>query len=143
MGVIAAIPPVLGFIGRTAAWATFTKMGGSILNMAKSKIGKTAINTGIATGTFYAGTSVVGAGIDKITSPLGINKRENAQNEEDKINAQRDLLESSKNANVGAINAVNGMGNGGVVSSLDMKEFIIMGGLLATAVTGVYLLAKK
>lgn len=130
-----AIPVIAGFLGRTAIWSGVTKLGGNLLRLARSKMGRTVINTGVATGTFYGVTAGVGAGINSITTPLGINKGAIADDEVRVNESLTDLFEASENANTEPFNALDDLN---IKNDVSLKDIAITGGLLVVAIAGAY-----
>jgi len=136
MAIAAAVVPIASFLGRTAAWSILakygSKFGGSILNLVKSKVGRTAINTGLYGGIVYGGSALAGASINKVTTPLGLNKQA-------ELEAKTDLLEASQNANPDAINGVNESFKGWDVS---VNDILKIGGIIAVALVGAYFIVN-
>ncbi len=116
------------------------KVGSSILNFSKSWLGKTAIATGVLGGTFYGGTTLVGAGIDNFREGVGINSdTEKREAEEDLIKAKAYLLRASEKANPKVINAINDVS---VVNDVGLKDIVTIGGLLLAGIASIYLIRK-
>ncbi|MCK4997145.1 hypothetical protein KAS08_02480 [Candidatus Pacearchaeota archaeon] len=122
---------VWGAIGTIAL-----KVGSSILAVAKTGLGKTILYTAASVPV----TSAISNSLSNITTPLGINKDANAKNEIALNESKHKILESSKKANVGAINAVTEQTEYG---ERNIKDIIIIGGLLVVALTGFYFVAKR
>ncbi|MEK6760711.1 MAG: hypothetical protein AABX93_02195 [Nanoarchaeota archaeon] len=130
---------MIPFLVGIAASSIATKVFPSILKFGiaafKSTLGKTALVAGASLPITY----VAGKSIGNLSSAFGINKEKNALTEIERLTAEKELLQASKSADAEAINAVKRDS----ASGMGLKEWLILGGLVAIAGLGVYYIGRK
>lgn len=137
--VAPVVAGIASFLGRTVAWSAITKFGGSIFNLAKSKVGRGAINASVIGAGAYAAGTGIGAGASNFRTGIGMNEIAETEAETDNIDARRKYLEESKDVDPGDFNVLPDYSNNG---SMALKDIAITGGLLVVAIAGAYFIVN-